>query len=71
MIQFQAFDQHVELSGHHLFAIVKAFPEGAEKVGRNIPAANGVEQPRQTGWYKLQTVLDMMKVCMKHSTQRC
>ena len=61
MSDFQAFDPRAELSGTHLHAMIQAFPVGTEKVGREILKSQGLENPQPDQWYKVQSVLDMLK----------
>lgn len=61
MEQFKAFDQRVEVSGGHLTAFVQAFPAGTAKIGIEILNSVGLGNPSPEGWYRLQTLLDVMK----------
>ncbi|MEW6141483.1 MAG: hypothetical protein AB1733_24945 [Thermodesulfobacteriota bacterium] len=61
MQQFKAFDERVEVSGGHLAAFVRAFPPGTEKIGADILNSVGLGNPNPQGWYRLQTLLDVMK----------
>jgi hypothetical protein len=61
MAHFKAFDPNVEVSGGHLSAFVKAFPAGTEKIGMSMLTAAGLGNPEPNKWYKLQSLLDVMK----------